>query len=417
MIRILLRTLAAAVSLLVVSALLIAVLAFESTPRVTADEPVTISDVQRARVVLARHDPRRASGAGMQTVTLAGQDVTLLVRYAVSRWRPAAARVTLRDGAADVEASVESSTNPLGRWTNITAVLTEGPGLPRIARLTVGPVPVPAFVANAVARWLLDRAPSGTPLAVARATVRRVRFQPDSVRVEYVWQGDAGAQIGNMLVPAEDVQRLEAYNAELARQVETLAPDESLSLAVLLRPMLALAAQRSASGDTAGEHRAVIATLALYVTGVGLERWIAPAAGWSRPARRRVTLGGRDDLAKHFLVSAVVASQSGSALADVVGVTKEVDDSRGGTGFSFVDIAADRAGRRFGELAVHSAQTLQGVAGKTLAEDDFMPAVSGLPESMSAPEFETRFGGVGAPRYDAVLQIIDARLDRLRLFR
>jgi len=235
--------------------------------------------------------------------------------------------------------------------------------------------------------------------------------------VEYAWQGDPGAQLGNMLVPAEDVQRLEVYTAELAREVETRARDGNLSLALLLRPMLALAAQRSASGDATGEHRAMIATLALYVTGVRLEQWIAPAAGWPRPARRRVTLRGRDDLAKHFLVSAVVASQSGSALADVVGVTKEVDDSRGGTGFSFVDIAADRAGRRFGELAAGRAQRLQGIADKELAEDDFMPDVSGLPESMSAAEFEARFGGVGAPRYDAMLETIDARLDRLRLFR
>lgn len=417
MIRILRRTLAAAVTLLVVTALLVAVFAFESTPRVTAEEQVTIADVQRARGVLARHDPRGAPGTGTQSVTLTGQDVTLLVRYAASRWRPAAARVSLRDGSADVVASVELPANPLGRWLNIRAELIQSQGLPRIASVTAGRVPVPAVAANAVARWLLRRTPSGSPLALARDAVRQVRFQQDSVHVEYAWAGGAGAQFRTLLVPSDDVLRLEAYNAELARQVASLPRDSTLSMADLLRPMLALAAQRSATGDAIGEHRAMIATLALYVTGVRLDRWIASAADWPRPPLRRVTLRGRDDLAKHFLVSAVVASQSGSALADVVGVTKEVDDSRGGTGFSFIDLAADRAGRRFGELAVSNTQKLQTIVSKGLTEADLMPDVSGLPESMSAAAFETRFGGVGAPRYERMLQTIDARLDRLRLFR
>ena len=46
-----------------------------------------------------------------------------------------------------------------------------------------------------------------------------------------------------------------------------------------------------------------------------------------------------------------------------------------------------------------------------------MPLVTDLPESMTASAFAARFGEVGAPRYEAMLRTIDARLDRLRLFR
>ena len=418
MIRIVLRTLAAAVSALLACAVVVAALAFEGTPRVRIQDQVSVADVQRARAVLARHDPRRGNGIRVRTVTLTAQDVTVLLQYARARWPSAAAtKVRVRRGAMDVQASLELTGIPFRRWLNVDATLTEGPELPRIARLTAGRVPVPAFAANAVAGWLLHRAQPGTPLAVARETVKRVRFVRDTVFVEDVWARDAGAHIGTMLVPEADVQRIEAYNAELAKRVVTVAGASDLPLADVLRPMLRLVADRSVHGDAASEHRAMLATLALYVTRISLDRWIAPAAAWPRPARRRVTLNGRDDLAKHFLVSAVVASQSGSALADAVGVTKELDDSHGGTGFSFADIAADRAGRRYGQLATSNPQKLQSVVAQRLEERDLMPLVTDLPESMTASAFAARFGEVGAPRYEAMLRTIDARLDRLRLFR
>ena len=418
MIRIVLRMLAVAVSALLACAVAVAALAFEGTPQVRVQDQVSVADVQRARAVLARHDPRRGNGIRVRTVTLTAQDVTLLLQYARARWRPAAAtNVMVRRGAMDVQASLELTGIPFGRWLNVNAELTEGSGLPRIARLTAGRVTVPAFAANAVAGWLLHRAQPGTPLAVASETVKRVRFVQDSVLVEYVWARDAGARIGTMLVPEDDVQRIEAYNAELAKRVGTVGVASDLSLADVLRPMLRLVADRSVHGDGKSEHRAMIATVALYVTGISLDRWIASAAAWPRPARRRVTLNGRDDLAKHFLVSAVLASQSGSALADAVGVTKEVDDAHGGTGFSFVDIAADRAGRRYGELATSNPKRLQSLAAQRLEERDLMPLVTDLPESMTASAFAARFGDVGGPRYEAMLRTIDARLDLLRLFR
>ena len=49
-------------------------------------------------------------------------------------------------------------------------------------------------------------------------------------------------------------------------------------------------------------------------------------------------------------------------LSDVIGLYKEIEDSRGGSGFSFNDIAADRAGTRFGEKAVASEDSARGIA-------------------------------------------------------
>ena len=133
--------------------------------------------------------------------------------------------------------------------------------------------------------------------------------------------------------------------------------------------------------------------------------------------QRTVTLDGRDDFPKHFLISAAIAAEAGSPLADAIGLYKEVEDSRGGSGFSFNDIAADRAGTRFGELAVKAPRKLQAALAAGVRERDFMPNVSDLPEFMPEAEFKTRYGGIGAPAYQKMMADIEARIDATSLFR
>ena len=58
---------------------------------------------------------------------------------------------------------------------------------------------------------------------------------------------------------------------------------------------------------------------------------------------------------RHLLISAARAAEGGGPLSDAIGVYKEVSDSRGGSGFSFNDLAADRAGTRLGLRARRDA--------------------------------------------------------------
>jgi hypothetical protein len=48
---------------------------------------------------------------------------------------------------------------------------------------------------------------------------------------------------------------------------------------------------------------------------------------------------------------------------------------------------------------------------------DLLPRVDDLPEFMAEPEFVRRFGGVGAPAYNALLADIDRRIAALALLR
>ena len=108
---------------------------------------------------------------------------------------------------------------------------------------------------------------------------------------------------------------------------------------------------------------------------------VPEAHDWPHPRPLRVTLRQRQDFTLHFLISAVIAAEAGTPLADAVGLWKELADARrGGSGFSFNDLAADRAGTRFGERAVRDAGGCRRASPPASTEADFMP-----PKSATCP--------------------------------
>ena len=93
-------------------------------------------------------------------------------------------------------------------------------------------------------------------------------------------------------------------------------------------------------------------------------------------------------------------------MADAVGLFKEIDDLRGGTGCSFVYLAADRAGRHFGEVPVESnamAVRLQYVMVNKPGEDEFMPSINGFLQQMQGSEFRAVYVSVDSPLYQHVV--------------
>jgi hypothetical protein len=397
----------------VAGVLIVALLAFDRTPAVARGPDVSTADVRRARALLRRHDPRRTAAGDVRTVSLSQQDATLLAQYAASRWRKATARIGLRDSVAHLEASIDLSSSLSGTWLNVDADVRAANGLPVVERLRIGGLPVPAAMADPLLEFLLGRMGALQTLTLARELVQQTQFSPDSVRVTYRWRPDATGRVRDMLVSPEELARLEAYHRHLESIVAATRAGDAISVSALLAPLLSVAATRAAVSDAADENRAALATLALYVTGRRIGSWMRQAQSWPAIPRRSVTLSGREDLAKHFLVSAIVAAQADRTLADAVGLTKEVDDSRGGSGFSFVDLAADKAGTRFGEAAVNAPEALLDAVARGIPETAIMPEITDLPESLTEAQFIAGFGGVGEPRYNAMLSRIGTRIARL----
>jgi hypothetical protein len=138
-------------------------------------------------------------------------------------------------------------------------------------------------------------------------------------------------------------------------------------------------------------------------------------------ALRLVALGqptilGRRDLAQHFFVSSYLAAAGGTQLAMSSGLMKEMADSNGGSGFSFVDMAANRAGIVFAGSVLNKRVPLRAIEdGFTVAA--YMPNVDELPEGLSATKLLAEFGPQNDGRFQRELKRIDERLLQLPTYR
>jgi hypothetical protein len=130
--------------------------------------------------------------------------------------------------------------------------------------------------------------------------------------------------------------------------------------------------------------------------------------------RRRSTLHGRQDLSMHFWVSAALTLLSDENRALTVGLLKEMKDStEGGSGFSFVDMAANKAGIRFAVRATQDAPSARSMQMRILNGANryqFMPDIGGLPEGIPGDQFRAIYGGMGGLETLRILNDIDQRI-------
>lgn len=421
--------LASAGLLLGVATLAIWTLAVEEAPRVPAAERVQPADIEHALMLARSHDPRRQRGGFVRALAAEERDVALLLQHAASRWSGAGARVSFEQGRATLNASLPAGLPPIRQfwrrgerptgWLNLQVELLQARGLPVLNTMRVGRLPLPAWIAEPVARWWLDQRGLGVDFDLPRDVVRHVEFRPQRVIVFYAWRQDTLARMLATLVPPADQLRLRAYSDRLVEALRDATPGTMVSMASLLPPIFELARQRSATpdADPARENRAALLALAFYANQRGLAAIVPAARHWPQPPALTVTLAGRIDTPLHWLISAAVAAESGTPLADAIGLYKEVSDSRGGSGFSFNDLAADRAGTRLGERAVRDPRALQERIARGVTESDLLPDITDLPESLGAETFARRYGDLEAPRFMSTMREIESRLDTLPLLR
>jgi hypothetical protein len=405
---------------LVLAVVVTAALAVEAAPAVAPRDDVAPADVDRAVALLRRHDPRQTPPGVLRGLVLAERDLDLLVGHAARRALGAHARVQLQPGGqAGRVAVLASAPLPGGRWLNVELQWRQTPALPVLERVRVGRVPVPAALALGAARTLAAwRGLPADELLRALDDVERVVIAPRRVVVSYRLGADTVSRLRAALVAPAQQERLRAYAERLAAVTWGVRGDE-VSLAVLLPPLAALAAERSGRGDdAAAEHRAALLVLTLHATQRPWSLLVPGADAWRAPRPLAVTLQRRHDWALHFLVSAVVAAEAGTPLADAVGLWKELDDAKaGGSGFSFGDLAADRAGTRFGEVAVREPRRWQARVAALRDEAEVMPPAGDLPESLGAAEFQSRYGGPDGAGTARLRAEIDARVDALPAWR
>ena len=385
-------------------------------PVATVEAPPAFNrrDIAWAQALFNKYDPRRGPSDVTQSLSLQTDELNRLLNYAVALKPITGMEAELKPETATIGASLKLPRTPFGSYLNVAITLLSDAGGIEVSNVQIGSLPLTGALARGVgslAHWILKHDPA---YATITASVRRIDFSENRVTLDYVWQPHLLTQLQRksaaLLVTDADRERLLVYAKFIQKQLKPIPQGSRYPLRNLTQPVFALAQRRG--GDAAAENRAAITALAAYVSGVSLPKLFK---GESKTIRREPPvlprLHGRLDFAQHYLIAAALAANGGSRLANALGLAKEEEDAKRGSGFSFTDLAADRAAARLGERLIgkRAAETQQQLAEAT-HDHDLMPDFTDLPEFMPADEFARRFGGVGSARYQTVIDEIDNRL-------
>ena len=128
------------------------------------------------------------------------------------------------------------------------------------------------------------------------------------------------------------------------------------------------------------------------------------------------TMRDRRDLARHFFVSAFLTTTFGPEAALNLGLSKEMLDANGGSGFSFADLVANRAGIEFAKRVSTGKISLEDL-NQNFAVADYLPEVDDLDEGIEMQDFRARFGKVGDEAFQAEMSRIEQRVLDLPIYR
>ncbi len=399
---------------------LLVLLALEPAPTVKVADALTHQDIERARTIIAQHNPYRLKAGTLQRLTLSEKDLTLAANYLIKNTGSGGAVIKLLPGKLNLRASIRLPENPINPYINLQLFIAETQGKTTVSELHVGKIPVPGRLADLVlieiVRYLLHT----EERALIKEMIKKLTFLNGTMQIVYRWQPELIATIKSRLISPQESDRIRSYYSKMAELTRQPGLRHRTSLMYIMRPLFAYARQRSINGDPVAENRAALTVLAAYVIPRAFNALMPKVSDLPQPRRFILTLDRRKDFAEHFVGSAALAATGDAKLADAVGLYKEVADFKRRSGFSFTDLAADRAGARFGEIATASAgqaRQVQQLLASGAQERDLMPRVDDLPENMTAREFKQRFKEIGSPAFNRLKQQIEQRIAACRLYR
>lgn len=408
--RRLLKWLAAFLLVLPIMAAAILLLGIQSHPLVERSDAISPLSIAQARQLFSAHDPRQQRSGEILTVPVPASLIDEGINYLAGRFQHGRGAFTLIEDAGEFRLTLPL---PGQLFINLRIRMRSADGMPKVSEASLGNLPLPGQLVDYAIARSVKIAGFGTEWKMARHAIRAVAFDAgnESVSVTYEWQPLMLDRVRAVALSPEEIRQLRDARQSLAGLLAHRAHGSVVSLAEILR------AAMPGTGDSLGQGRATLLVLACHLAGIDLAALVPAARAWPHLRWVKVTLGGRHDLAQHFIVSATLAAWSGEPVADAIGLYKELSDARHGSGFSFIDLAADRAGTRFGDLLAKQPDILTERLSGPLRDSDLLPPVSDLPEYLYAEQFRRRFESPNSVQFKALARDIENRLDSLPLYR
>ena len=348
------------------------------------------------------------------------------------------AKITLDTGTLSGESSIripsDGTLRPLRalgavadlpNYVNLRATcdveITEGRAKVHMRRFRIGRICVPRFLVADVWPLLMSAIHNDPDVRRMVTSVDSLRVRPDFIEATF-----ESGELRDEVIPSllarlgrnpNVLPSVRIHYRHLVETAEALPADDRFVRFV--QAAFAHAQQRSETEDPVLENRAAILALAILLGHHRVEDLVGPVSDrtlrWAAYRHKgRVALRNRGDWSKHFLVSAALALLSNEFLSDEAGLFKEeLDAGEGGSGFSFSDLLADRAGTLFALAATRNeraARTMQQRLAAGFEIDTIFPQAADLPEGIPDRRLQAEYGGVGGKKYNEITQKIERRL-------
>lgn len=421
-------------ALVLLSPLGLFVLMVETEPRVTGGGPPDALAAERTRDVAARLKALVDDATPRASFAIS-EDELNAVLAAGQRLAPGAfGRARVDAERASLDLSLGPPLAPRALWANLHLTVAASDAGLVLESARLGRLPLPPGLALQAIRIGLDRKLGDSLGSDLLASVAKVRLAPAGAAPGVDVALDFDAAGGPAFFERLRARVIAAAGATARERVYMQAwlldqrlrrgalPRDGSVLPWLQQALAAASKPQNRPPDREG-LRAALYALAIVCgdpafgssISVGVnDRMQSAAHGCAG-----TTLAGRDDLRKHFLISAALYASNSGQSAFGMGELKELLDSNtGGSGFSFDDIAADLAGVRFAETFLAAPpEAWSAMLARIGSEADIMPSIDGLPSGLSESAFRARFRDVDSPEYAAMVAEIARRVDALSLDR
>ena len=408
------RIFLALLSTVVMLCVLLVLFGVSDQPDIAVGWTLTRDDIARAKKIL--YEGAKTKPDEISTIELTEADLNLAANYLLNRYRKSAVNIEIKNDVLRFTVTMTLPKNRLGHYLNISFRLgnDDHSDLPSLTKFKAGELLLPAKFAAFVIDNIIRHTSLNDYFILATRPIKTITIDPEKITISYYSSMDTFIQARNFLKQSSDNPTIDIYQQKLDEIITQHDPAWRLSLAELLKPLFALALQRSTLENAIEENKIAIIAVNNYVNRKETKKFLSfPAAKLTTEKRYPTFLYKRTDLAQHFIGSAAITASVNGQVAKVVGEEKELSDAQGGSGFSFIDLAADKAGTRFGELATSSpenARKLQKAMSAIKDYSDFMPDPTDLPEHMNEAEFKQRYQSVDSDVYQALSKQIDARI-------
>ena len=423
------RILRGVIIALLVSVLLVAgliVLMIESEPVVDVKAAEQVADADTVHELLAQLESSVSDRHQGHTITITTQQFDSIVGFLQRTTPDFRGKVTVHPDATRLQASIAIPVDLFDSYLNVDATILPANFL-LLDEVKIGDLHIPGHLAVGLAEWLVNRWTKSDIATQAREQIEKVSMTEQEMMVSLrpmdgFLRNLNEVKNGLSVDQDDELRDLTAYYLRYISFQDITLADTPQPAVDFIRLTMKRAAQRSTPENAAEHNRAAILALAIFIGHHRVANFVGDVQPDADKALKPLTpplLRGRNDLARHFLISAAlkVLSEQGVTLA--IGEFKELmDRAMGGSGYSFVDLTADMAGIEFARVAtspVHAVRVQQLLS--DMHDDDvIMPPVDGLAEGLSKDQFIEQFERVDSDAYLQEVAKIKARLANVPLY-